>query len=127
MSRTYEGNLVSPKGRFALCVGIDSYPAPYRVNQAASIVGNKLVEMSDANGTFHAWPAGGNPPTPAPDASIPGPAAGQTKTIRMPKFSGRIYFSYGQKMVFKLTTGGLVQPAVQNPGRRREHRTRAPQ
>ncbi|MFJ5306519.1 glycoside hydrolase family 64 protein [Streptomyces sp. NPDC088350] len=70
---------------------------------------------ADANGTFHAWPAGGNPPTPAPDASIPGPAAGQSSTIRIPKFSGRIYFSYGQKLVFKLTTGGLVQPAVQNP------------
>ena len=70
---------------------------------------------ADANGTFHAWPAGGNPPTPAPDASIAGPASGQSKTIRIPKFSGRIYFSYGQKLVFKLTTGGLVQPAVQNP------------
>ncbi|MFI0539684.1 glycoside hydrolase family 64 protein [Streptomyces sp. WSLK1-3] len=70
---------------------------------------------ADANGTFHAWPAGGNPPTPAPDASIAGPANGQTKTIRIPKFSGRIYFSYGQKLVFKLATGGLVQPAVQNP------------
>jgi len=70
---------------------------------------------ADASGTFHAWPAGGNPPTPAPDASIAGPAAGQSKTIRIPKFSGRIYFSYGQKLVFKLTTGGLVQPAVQNP------------
>ncbi|MEU6578453.1 glycoside hydrolase family 64 protein [Streptomyces sp. NPDC046805] len=70
---------------------------------------------ADADGTFHAWPAGGNPPTPAPDASIPGPAAGQSMTIRIPKFSGRIYFSYGQKLVFKLTTGGLVQPAVQNP------------
>ncbi|MFE4646724.1 beta-1,3-glucanase family protein, partial [Streptomyces sp. NPDC056730] len=40
---------------------------------------------ADANGTFHAWPAGGNPPTPAPDASIAGPANGQSKTIRMPK------------------------------------------
>jgi hypothetical protein len=70
---------------------------------------------ADANGTFHAWPAGGNPPTPAPDASIAGPANGQSKTIRMPKFSGRVYFSYGQKLVFKVTTGGLVQPAVQNP------------
>ncbi|MFF3336624.1 glycoside hydrolase family 64 protein [Streptomyces sp. NPDC002888] len=70
---------------------------------------------ADANGTFHAWPAGGNPPTAAPDASIAGPAAGQSTTIRIPKFSGRIYFSYGQKLVFKLTTGGLVQPAVQNP------------
>ncbi|SES43651.1 Beta-1,3-glucanase [Streptomyces sp. yr375] len=70
---------------------------------------------ADANGGFHAWPAGGNPPTPAPDASIAGPAAGQSATIRIPKFSGRIYFSYGQKLDFRLTTGGLVQPAVQNP------------
>jgi hypothetical protein len=70
---------------------------------------------ADANGTFHAWPAGGNPPTPAPDASIAGPAAGRSTTIRLPRFSGRIYFSYGRKLVFKLTTGGLVQPAVQNP------------
>jgi hypothetical protein len=70
---------------------------------------------ADANGGFHAWPAGGNPPTAAPDASIPGPGNGGSVTIRIPKFSGRIYFSYGQKLVFKLTTGGLVQPAVQNP------------
>ncbi|MFC5220275.1 glycoside hydrolase family 64 protein [Streptomyces coerulescens] len=70
---------------------------------------------ADAGGTFHAWPAGGNPPTPAPDASIAGPAPGQSTTIRVPKFSGRIYFSYGRKLDFRLTTGGLVQPAVQNP------------
>jgi hypothetical protein len=70
---------------------------------------------ADAGGTFHAWPGGGNPPVPAPDASIPGPANGQSITIRMPKFSGRVYFSYGQKLVFKLATGGLVQPAIQNP------------
>ena len=70
---------------------------------------------ADANGTFHPWPAGGNPPTQAPDASIPGPANGGSIAVRLPKFSGRVYFSYGQKLVFKLTTGGLVQPAVQNP------------
>ncbi|QHA02801.1 sugar hydrolase [Streptomyces broussonetiae] len=70
---------------------------------------------ADAGGAFHAWPAGGNPPTPAPDASIAGPTPGQSTTIRIPKFSGRIYFSYGQKLDFRLTTGGLVQPAVQNP------------
>ncbi|WP_277037250.1 glycoside hydrolase family 64 protein [Actinacidiphila oryziradicis] len=70
---------------------------------------------ADASGTFHAWPAGGNPPTDAPDASIAGPANGQSTTLQMPKFSGRVYFSYGQKLVFKLTTGGLVQPAAQNP------------
>ncbi|MFI5732059.1 glycoside hydrolase family 64 protein [Kribbella sp. NPDC051587] len=70
---------------------------------------------ADAAGNFHAWPAGGTPPTPAPDASIAGPGNGGSITIQMPKFSGRVYFSYGQKLVFKLTTGGLVQPAVQNP------------
>ncbi|MDN0197886.1 glycoside hydrolase family 64 protein [Streptomyces sp. S.PNR 29] len=70
---------------------------------------------ADADGTFHAWPAGGNPPVPAPDAALTGPAPGRSTTIRIPKFSGRIYFSYGQKLVFKLATGGLVQPAVQNP------------
>ncbi|MER6560117.1 glycoside hydrolase family 64 protein [Streptomyces sp. NPDC001027] len=71
---------------------------------------------ADAGGGFHAWPAGGTPPTPAPDASITGPEAGRSATIRIPKLSGRIYFSYGQKLDFRLTTGGLVQPAVQNPG-----------
>ncbi|MFJ8297279.1 glycoside hydrolase family 64 protein [Streptomyces sp. NPDC094447] len=70
---------------------------------------------ADANGTFHPWPAGGSVPSPAPDASIAGPANGRSMTIRLPKFSGRIYFSYGQKLVFKVATGGLVQPAVQNP------------
>ncbi|MGW5306387.1 glycoside hydrolase family 64 protein [Streptomyces griseoluteus] len=70
---------------------------------------------ADAGGAFHAWPAGGNPPTPAPDAAIAGPGPGQSTTIRIPKFSGRIYFSYGRKLDFRLTTGGLVQPAVQNP------------
>ncbi|MFC9387842.1 sugar hydrolase [Streptomyces venezuelae] len=70
---------------------------------------------ADANGTFHPWPAGGPVPVPAPDAAITGPANGRSMTIRLPKFSGRIYFSYGQKLVFKVATGGLVQPAVQNP------------
>ncbi|MFF0204848.1 glycoside hydrolase family 64 protein [Streptomyces sp. NPDC005017] len=70
---------------------------------------------ADAGGTFHPWPAGQPVPVPAPDASIAGPARGQSLTIRLPKFSGRLYFSYGQKLVFRLATGGLVQPAVQNP------------
>ncbi|MFE5731089.1 glycoside hydrolase family 64 protein [Streptomyces sp. NPDC056528] len=70
---------------------------------------------ADANGTFHPWPAGGSVPSLAPDASITGPANGKSMTIRLPKFSGRVYFSYGQKLNFKVATGGLVQPAVQNP------------
>ncbi|MGK5440544.1 glycoside hydrolase family 64 protein [Micromonospora sp. URMC 105] len=70
---------------------------------------------ADASGAFHQWPAGAPVPVPAPDASIPGPANGQTKTINLPKFSGRVYFSYGQKLIFKLATGGLVQPSLANP------------
>ncbi|MFF5105268.1 glycoside hydrolase family 64 protein [Streptomyces sp. NPDC000134] len=70
---------------------------------------------ADASGAFHAWPAGGVPPVPAPDAAIAGPAPGRSATIRIPKLSGRIYFSYGRKLDFRLATGGLVQPAVQNP------------
>ncbi|MFI8191613.1 glycoside hydrolase family 64 protein [Streptomyces sp. NPDC085946] len=88
---------------------------PVYVYVVGTLLSTGQQGWADAGGTFHPWPAGGNPPTPAPDASIPGPAAGQSATIRIPKLSGRIYFSYGQKLVFKLTTGGLVQPAVQNP------------
>ena len=88
---------------------------PVFVYDLGTLLSTGQQGWADANGTFHAWPAGGNPPTPAPDASIAGPATGRSITIRIPQFSGRIYFSYGQKIVFKLTTGGLVQPAVQNP------------
>lgn len=66
----------------------------------------------DAGGTFRAWPAGTNPPSPAPDASIPGPRAGGSATVHVPRgFSGRVYFSFGERLPFSLTTGGLVQPA----------------
>ncbi|WP_030959315.1 glycoside hydrolase family 64 protein [Streptomyces sp. NRRL S-378] len=88
---------------------------PVYVYNLGTLLATGQQGWADANGTFHPWPAGGNPPTPAPDASIAGPANGQTKTIRMPKFSGRVYFSVGKKLVFKLASGGLVQPAVQNP------------
>ncbi|MGW7259710.1 glycoside hydrolase family 64 protein [Streptomyces sp. NPDC054834] len=88
---------------------------PVYVYDLGTLLSTGQQGWADANGTFHPWPAGGTPPTPAPDASIAGPAAGQSKTIQIPKFSGRIYFSYGQKLDFRLTTGGLVQPAVQNP------------
>ncbi|MBU7597578.1 sugar hydrolase [Streptomyces sp. P38-E01] len=70
---------------------------------------------ADADGNFTAWPGGGNPPTEAPDASFEGPAAGESMDFQLPKFSGRVYYSYGEKLTFKLAEGGLVQPAVQNP------------
>lgn len=66
----------------------------------------------NAGGTFTPWPAGSNPPSPAPDVSIAGPANGSTRTINLPRgFSGRIYFSMGAKLPFFLTPDGLVQPA----------------
>jgi hypothetical protein len=67
----------------------------------------------NAGGGFTAWPAGGLPPTPAPDASIAGPGNGGSVQIRIPRnlSSGRIYMSIGKKIDFRLTPDGLVQPA----------------
>ncbi|WP_372495235.1 beta-1,3-glucanase family protein [Micromonospora phytophila] len=63
-------------------------------------------------GTFIPWSGGQLPPSPAPDASIPGPGNGGSTTIRFPRgFSGRVYFSLGEKLKFFLTPDGLVQPA----------------
>jgi hypothetical protein len=70
---------------------------------------------ANASGQFTPWAAGGLPPTPAPDVSIAGPANGQTRTIQIPKLSGRVYFSLGEKLKFFLTPTGLVQPAPWNP------------
>src|SRR6478735_8472124 len=50
----------------------------------------------NAGGTFTAWPAGSNPPSPAPDVSIAGPGNGGSTTIQVPRgLSGRVYFSLG--------------------------------
>ncbi len=63
-------------------------------------------------GTFSAWPAGNLPPSPAPDVAIGGPGNGGATTINFPRgFSGRVYFSLGEKLKFFLTPDGLVQPA----------------
>ncbi|MDF2808853.1 MAG: glucan 1,3-beta-glucosidase [Cellulosimicrobium sp.] len=75
-----------------------------------------VAGWADAGGSFHPWPGGVGPvPVPAPDASIAGPGPGQSVTIQLPKLSGRVYYSYGQKMTFQIVLDGrLVQPAVQN-------------
>jgi Beta-1,3-glucanase/Ricin-type beta-trefoil lectin domain len=66
----------------------------------------------NASGAFSNWPAGSNPPSPAPDVSIGGPGNGGTTNLNLPKnVSGRIYFSLGEKLKFFLTPDGLVQPA----------------
>ncbi len=71
----------------------------------------KLGYVNSA-GTFTAWSGGANPPAPAPDVSIAGPGNGGSTTIRFPRgFSGRVYFSFGEKLKLYLTPDGLVQPA----------------
>ncbi|MDP9819058.1 beta-1,3-glucanase family protein [Spirilliplanes yamanashiensis] len=66
----------------------------------------------NAAGQFFNWPAGSNPPSPAPDVSIPGPGNGGSVTVHFPRhISARMYFSLGRKLDFRLTPDGLVQPA----------------
>ena len=63
-------------------------------------------------GTFTPWPAGANPPSPAPDVAINGAGNGGSTTVNFPRgFSGRVYFAMGEKLKFFLTPDGLVQPA----------------
>ncbi|PUA82433.1 beta-1,3-glucanase family protein [Nocardioides currus] len=64
------------------------------------------------DGTFSPWPAGSNPPSPAPDVSIRMGGTGSSTTLNVPRgFSGRLYMSFGERLPFKLTPDGLVQPA----------------
>jgi hypothetical protein len=73
---------------------------------------NGRLGYVNAAGAFNPWPAGGLPPTPAPDVSIAGPGNGGSKAVQVPRgLSGRIYFSFGSKLDFRLTPDGLVQPA----------------
>ncbi|MDY7088340.1 MAG: beta-1,3-glucanase family protein [Actinomycetota bacterium] len=63
-------------------------------------------------GTFNPWTGGAIPPAPAPDVAINAAGNGGSTTINFPRgFSGRVYFSLGQKLKFFLTPDGLVQPA----------------
>ncbi|MEY2848975.1 MAG: hypothetical protein RI885_1640 [Actinomycetota bacterium] len=69
------------------------------------------------SGAFVPWPGGSNPASPAPDASIRMGGSGASTVINVPKgFSGRLYMAFGQKLDFRLTPGGLVQPAPWSPG-----------
>lgn len=79
-------------------------------------LGSGRLGYVDGAGTFRPWPAGSNPPSPAPDASIDGSGSGGKTTLQLPRgFSGRIYFSLGEKLKFLLTPDGLVQPAPWAP------------
>ncbi len=71
----------------------------------------------NGGGTFSPWPAGGLPPTPAPDVAIPGPGNGGSTTINIPKgLSGRVYMAMQDKIKFFITPDGFVQPAPWAPG-----------
>jgi len=76
------------------------------------VSGGKLGYVT-GSGAFTPWPAGANPPAPAPDVAIDGPANGASKTISVPKgISGRMYMAFGDKLDFRISQdGGLVQPA----------------
>ncbi|MEU4761804.1 beta-1,3-glucanase family protein [Actinosynnema sp. NPDC023794] len=77
--------------------------------------GGRLGHVNQS-GTFTPWPAGANPPSPAPDVSIAGPPNGGAITLRVPRFiSGRVYMSFGERLKFFLTPDGLVQPAPWSP------------
>ncbi len=71
----------------------------------------------NTGGTFTPWPAGANPPVPAPDVAMAGPANGGSTTINIPKgLSGRVYMALGDKIKFFITPDGFVQPAPWAPG-----------
>ena len=75
------------------------------------VSGGSLGYVNEA-GAFTPWTGGTNPPSPAPDVSIPGPANGSSTTIQVPKgLSGRMYMAFGDKLEFGLSQDGLVQPA----------------
>ncbi|MEV6846697.1 beta-1,3-glucanase family protein [Actinoplanes sp. NPDC051411] len=109
---------------FALPASADESPLPFTVTNHTGrgdavflyVLGTDLTTgklgYANASGQFTAWTGGAATPVPAPDVSIPGPSSGAGTTIQIPRnMSGRIYESFGQKLVFKLTTDGLVQPA----------------
>ncbi len=106
----------------AAAVGPDLLPVTVTNNSGRSDAVHLYILAKNINtgrlgyvngaGQYFDWPAGGLPPTPAPDVSIPGPANGASVTVRFPRFiSARLYFSLGRKIDFRLTPDGLVQPA----------------
>jgi hypothetical protein len=106
----------------AQAVGPDILPVTFTNNTGRSdavylyVLGTQLstgkLGYVNQAGVFTAWSGGQNPPSPAPDVSIPGPGNGGSTTIRFPRnLSGRVYFSLGEKLKFFLTPDGLVQPA----------------
>lgn len=70
-----------------------------------------------AAGTFTPWPAAASAtPRSAPDVSIDGPRNGRSVTLRLPKgISGRLYYSVGKKIDFKLVRNNLGRTSLVQP------------
>ena len=113
----------------ALPASADTAPLPFAITNDTGrsepvylyVLGTDLATgklgYADRSGHFTPWTGGATVPVPAPDVSIPVAAGGST--VQVPRgMSGRIYFSFGQKLDFRLTTDGLVQPAPWAGGRR---------
>ncbi len=106
----------------AAAIGPDPLPVTITNNTGRSeavwvyVIGIQLssgrLGYVNAAGAFTPWTGGQLPPSPAPDVAIAGPGNGGSTTVRFPRgFSGRAYFSMGEKLKFFLTPDGLVQPA----------------
>jgi hypothetical protein len=106
----------------AQAVGPDILPVTFTNNTGRGdavylyVIGTQLssgrLGYVNQAGAFTAWSGGQIPPSPAPDVSIAGPGNGGSTTINFPRnLSGRVYFSFGDKLKFFLTPDGLVQPA----------------
>jgi hypothetical protein len=107
---------VAPPGLLPLTVTNDSGRSGqvYLYVLGTNLATGRLGHV-DRSGAFTPWPPGSNPPAPAPDVAIGGPAPGAATTLQIPRgTSGRVYFSFGRKLSFALTPDGLVQPAPWN-------------
>ncbi|BAL91973.1 hypothetical protein AMIS_67530 [Actinoplanes missouriensis 431] len=109
-------NPTSPEkgeGRLPLTVTNDSgRPEAVHLYVLGTDLTTGKLGYADKSGTFTAWTGGAAVPVPAPDVAIPGPRNNASTTIGIPEnLSGRIYFSFGRKLDFRLSGDGLVQPA----------------
>lgn len=79
--------------------------------------GSQVQGYLDANGNFHAWNTANSPTSiPATDASMVGPKSGESKKLKIPYwFSGRIYYSFGEKMKFRVVKDDLGRTSTVQP------------
>ena len=104
---TLKNTTGSPAPMYAYLLGVD-LTSPNR----------DTLGYVDAEGEFQAWPAvPGGAPVAAPDVTLDGPKSGASMTLAIPRgMSGRLYYSIGSRLDFKLVRDDLgrtrlVQPA----------------